>query len=114
MRDSHVNVIVAPQGGGAGARPPRRPGAAGSAGQGRRRPPRLPIGPGPMAGRRPCPGPPGLSVAPGGIPPGLVKPRMHGGRTGPTSVLTNQIIKSCTARQRVLVPPWPAAIGRQS
>jgi hypothetical protein len=32
---------------------------------------------------------------------------MHG-RTEPTSVLTNQI-KSCTARQRVLVPPWPAA-----
>lgn len=90
--NTHVNVIVAPQGGGvgqggvhpvspvlgAGAPPPGAPPAM---------PPRPPMGMGgpPMAGGPLVPGGPGGAPiapgAPGGMPPGMIPPRKHGGRT---------------------------------
>lgn len=74
---THVNVIVAPQGGGTPPPPviPTGPGMA-------------PGGPPVMPPRPPMAGPPGVppgvppmaAGAPGGIPPGMMPPRKRGGR----------------------------------
>lgn len=89
-KGTHVNVIVAPQGGG-GAPPVARPVAAVPPVLPRAvappaPPPRPPMGAGPMAAG-PMPGggapPPMAPGAPGGIPPGLMPPRKRGGRVHP-------------------------------
>lgn len=92
---THVNVIVAPQGGGGapGGAPPVRsvppmlpPGPPPGAPMMPPRPPMGgagPMGPGPMAGLGGPPGgPPMAPGAPGGIPPGLMPPHARGGRIG--------------------------------
>jgi hypothetical protein len=83
---THVNVIVAPQGGGApgaGApmmppRPPIMPPPAGAMPPGG--PPMPPPGAGAPMARPPMAGVPMAPGAPGGIPPGLIPPRAKGGR----------------------------------
>lgn len=83
-KGTHVNVIVAPQGGGApgaGAMPPpviAPPGMPPGAGA----PPPMPMPPPkpPMGGAMPPPGMMGAQGAPGGMPPGLMPPRAKGGR----------------------------------
>ena len=84
---THVNVIVAPQGAGAGAMPPPvlpvggPPGLPPGLGAGPPpgMPPGMPPHP-PMGGPMPPPGLMGAPGAPGGIPPGLMPPRAKGGR----------------------------------
>lgn len=82
---THVNVLVAPQGGGGApmarpvaAVPPMLPGAPPPGAM----PPRPPMPPGGPMGAGPMPGgaPPMAPGAPGGIPPGLIQPRKHGGK----------------------------------
>lgn len=89
-KGNHVNVIVAPQGGGGpggmgrppvAAVPPMLPGAPPP---GAAMPPRPPMAPPPGAGGPPMGGPPGglpmAPGAPGGLPPGIMPPRKRGGR----------------------------------
>jgi len=85
---THVNVLVAPQGGGGApmarpvaAVPPMLPGAPPP---GAGMPPKPPMGAGPMPPGGPMGGPmpggpPMAPGAPGGIPPGLIPPRKRGG-----------------------------------
>jgi hypothetical protein len=85
-KGTHVNVIVAPQGGAAPAGPPMPPLGANPA----MMPPKPPMAPpgaagpmgmppgGPMAGG-PAMMPPGMG-APGGLPPGIMPPRARGGK----------------------------------
>ena len=84
---THVNVIVAPQGAGAAGAgampppvipvggPPGMPPGAGAAPQMPMPPPRPPMG-----GAMPPPGLMGAAGAPGGLPPGIMPPRAKGGR----------------------------------
>lgn len=78
-KGTHVNVIVAPQGGapGAGAPAPVAPVLPPPAAA--MPPPRPPMGP-PMGGAMPPPGLMGAPGAPGGMPPGVMPPRARGGR----------------------------------
>ena len=77
---THVNVIVAPQGaGGAGAMPPPVLPVGGPPGLPPGAAPMMPPKP-PMGGAMPPPGLGGAPGAPGGIPPGLMPPRAKGGR----------------------------------
>ena len=82
---THVNVIVAPQGAGAGAMPPPVIPVGGPPGL----PPGLGAGPPPMPPHPPMGMPPGgppmggmpmAPGAPGGLPPGIMPPRAKGGR----------------------------------
>ena len=82
-KGTHVNVIVAPQGGGAGAPmpPPVLPvGGPPAAGMPPKPPMMPPAGAPPMGGAMPPPGLAGAPGAPGGMPPGLMPPRAKGGR----------------------------------
>lgn len=83
-KGTHVNVIVAPQGGGAGAPmpPPGLPvgGPPAMAGMPPKPPMMPPSGAPPMGGAMPPPGLLGAPGAPGGSPPGLFPPRKRGGR----------------------------------
>lgn len=77
---TNVNVIVAPQGGGAPPMPPAPPIVAGPPPGAAPMPPKPPMGAGPMGmppGAADLPMAPG---APGGLPPGIVPPRAKGGR----------------------------------
>ena len=81
-KGTHVNVIVAPQGGGAGAGagapPPVLPMPPPMAGGPPGMPPGMP--PKPLMGAAPPPGLPMAPGAPGGMPPGIMPPRARGGR----------------------------------
>ena len=83
-KGTHVNVIVAPQGGGAGAPmpPPVLPvgGPPPMAGMPPKPPMMPPGGAPPMGGAMPPPGLLGAPGAPGGMPPGIMPPRATGGR----------------------------------
>lgn len=79
---THVNVIVAPQGGGA-AGAPGPVAAPPMAGPPPAMPPKPPMAAGPMGPPAIPPGAAGLPMAPGapgGLPPGIVPPRAKGGR----------------------------------
>ena len=86
-KGTHVNVIVAPQGGAGpmgGAMPPPVLPVGGPPGMPPGAPPMMPpkppmAGP-PMGGAMPPPGMGGAPGAPGGMPPGLMPPRAKGGR----------------------------------
>ena len=82
-KGTHVNVIVAPQGGGAPAAPPMPPMGANPA----LMPPKPPMAPpGPSAGPMPPMGPGGPMAGgppmmpPGAMPPGMMPPRARGGK----------------------------------
>ena len=82
-KGTHVNVIVAPQGAGAGAMPPPVLPVGGPPGLGAAppmMPPKPPMMP-PIGGPGgPPPGMPMAPGAPGGLPPGIMPPRAKGGR----------------------------------
>src|ERR1035437_6013399 len=85
-KGTHVNVIVAPQGGAAPAGPPMPPMGANPAMMPPKPPMALPGAAGPMGmpPGGPMPGGPGMMPpgigAPGGLPPGMMPPRARGGK----------------------------------
>ncbi len=82
-KGTHVNVIVAPQGGGAGAAAAPMPPLGANPAMPMPRPPVAPVGP---VGAMPMPmagGPGAMPMAPGapgGMPPGIMPPRARGGK----------------------------------
>jgi hypothetical protein len=96
---THVNVIVAPQGGaGAGPGVPPMPmphpviAPPGPPGMPPGAPPAMPPRP-PMGGMPPGGGMPMAAGAPGGIPPGMIPPRAKGGRVHADKAQDEALIK---------------------
>ena len=108
-KGTHVNVIVAPQGGGAPAGPPMPPLGANPA----MMPPKPPMAP-PGAGAPPgmppggpMPGGPGMMPpgmgAPGGLPPGIMPPRARGGKVNQVDAKENKNPIKNTLRNEGLI-----------
>lgn len=107
---THVNVIVAPQGAGAGGMAGRPPVAAVPAMVPRPMPPaaggppagpKPPMGGAPMGGS-PMAGAPGAAPPPGAMPPGVMPPRKRGGRVHPDEAEDKALIEKTLKKHHLV------------